>query len=449
MSALLLLATPLLGCAACLALPRRHLAAAVAGGSIAVELLLTMIAEADSEILGVTLRVDGLTRLLLVMFTLATAAAIGTAVSDGKLRLVPVPLLILAPAAGALLTRANPPVAILMLELSLLAAVPALVAERQVEAPSVQRYITAVVVGGTVLLLALGMADRYRTGHDSYLLKLILALVAVGWGLLVAGFPFQFWLPSICRGISVLGAMIVLAVVRPLGLGVFLGMLAALPWLLSDPRSPLALSAAGAAAALAGAALSLLERRPLARLAYLATADVGYILVGLAAGSALGLAGAMLGTINHTLAMLLVTASLALRHRNTAGDRGNVARRIGTAGLGLGMLALLAAPPGSGFLGRWMIYQVAWATSPIVVVVLLIASATALLSVLRFGQEPPVSMIAGGSTDSYDDQGSGARVLMLSVACGGALVLAIGIYPAPLVNAVIAAAAEFGGMPAW
>ena len=448
MSALLLLAIPLLGFASCFASPRRRVAVAV--GSIGVELLLAITAEANSEILGITLRVDGLNRLLVAMSSLAVAAAVVLAAHDGRRDLVPLPLLMLAPAVGALLTRATPAVAVLMLELALLATVPALVGEHGAGSPSVQRYVTAVVVGGTALLLTLGLADRYRTGHDPYLTRPVLALAVVGWGLLLAGFPFHFWLPPLCRGRSTFVAVTALAIVRPLGLGVFLGMFATLPWLLSDARSSLLLVAGGVAAALGSAVLSLSERHPLARLAYLSTADVGYILVGVATSSAPGFAGALLASMSHTLAMLLVPASLALRNCCGAnigwGRRSHAMRQIGTAGLAMGIVAVVAAPPGSGFVGRWMIYEAAWATSPISVAALLAASAVTLLSALRLGRELDLPPIAGGSRGSA---GTTALALALSVALGGALVLAIGLYPAPLVDAVTTAVGELSGVPAW
>jgi formate hydrogenlyase subunit 3/multisubunit Na+/H+ antiporter MnhD subunit len=459
MSALFLLAVPFLGFVGYGTSRRRGVALAIGTVALLAELALILLVEKNGETLGIALHVDGMTRLLLALLTLGSAATMILAAGTQHRALAPVPLLMLAALAGALIARSHPPSAVLLLTLALLAPVPALLGERGPDAPGVQRYLTVVILGGATLLLALALADLYRASQDDYLRRLVVALLTVGWGLLLGAFPFHFWLPRLCRAVSDSHAAALLGTVRPSSLAILLATFAATPWILAEPAPLAPLAIGGAIAALGCALLSLAQRPPLVRLAYLATADVASILVGIATGSSLGFAGALLATINHTLAMILLPASLALLAlgaRRHPIPRERRARWIGWIGIAAGLLALLGAPLGSGFLGRWMIYQSAWSTNPLVVVVLLASSALMLVGALRLLRGLEASMpIAGSAPLVGDDEEEVNRLrtedgaLTLTVVFGIAAVLAIGVYPAPLVDTVLGAMAELGTLPPW
>lgn len=450
MMALLLIAVPLLGSAVQLLALRRIATYAVAGAAIAVELALVLLVSIDGEVMGVAMLVDGIARLMVLGLTVAVAAAIVVGMGSGEIKTAALPLLILAPATGAIVTRPDPTVSSLLWELTLLAGIVALHRDHSDDQVSIHRYLAAVVVGAMAILVALALADLYGSGHDPVEKKLTLAIAAVGWGLLLGAFPFQFWLLPVCRTASAFRATILLAVIRPLGLAVVLGTLAALPWLLSETRALGTLIVGGTAAAFICAGLSLSQRHPLARLAYLATADVAFILTGSATGSEIGFSGAVCATISHTMVMVIFPASLSLlQNGGSVSMLGKIvtdARRVGRAGIAVGTLALVGMPLSSGFVGRWLILQALWPVNPTAVVVLLLAGGLVLVSAIGLGYS---TLGSGASVKPESARIPHAHSLAAIVAVSGLLVLALGIYPAPVIDTIVNTLAELGGMPSW
>ncbi|HET6436409.1 MAG TPA: proton-conducting transporter membrane subunit, partial [Anaeromyxobacter sp.] len=133
------------------------------------------------------------------------------------------------------------------------------------------------------------------------------ALLLTGFLLKLGVVPLFLWLPRIAEDVPALLLGLLVAVVDMAAFGELWGLARAAPGLL-EPRG-LWLGLALASALLGG--LLMLGQRDLKRLLVLSTVeDLGFLLLGLVAGSALGFSGALWGAVVHALAKALLFASL-------------------------------------------------------------------------------------------------------------------------------------------
>ncbi|MGI9517196.1 MAG: complex I subunit 5 family protein [Pirellulaceae bacterium] len=113
-----------------------------------------------------------------------------------------------------------------------------------------------------------------------------------------------------------------------------------------------------------GAALRALVQRDLKRLlAYCAVGQVGYILLGIGTGTALGLAAALFHMINHAIykSCLFLGAGVIKEKTGTVDldQLGGLATRLPVtfATFLVASLAVSGIPPLNGFASKWMVYQ--------------------------------------------------------------------------------------------
>ena len=141
----------------------------------------------------------------------------------------------------------------------------------------------------------------------------------------------------------------------------------------------------GAAAATSFlAALLMLTQKSLKRLLVLSTIeDAGFLLLGVASATKLGMEGAMLAACTHALAKaLLFTCVSAPENAGELDQQGGLAARFPVSGFGFvfGMLAMLGVPPLMGFAGRWRLYESALLIHPAIAVVFILSSIFALMA---------------------------------------------------------------------
>jgi multicomponent Na+:H+ antiporter subunit D len=133
------------------------------------------------------------------------------------------------------------------------------------------------------------------------------------------------------------------------------------------------------------AALLMLSQRSLKRLLVLSTVeDVGFLLLGLAAVSALGTSGALIAASSHALAKALLFACLSAPEAAGAldGEQAGLATRYPVSAFGFlfGMLAMLGVPPTLGYIGRWRLYETALQICPLLLAVFILSSVFALIA---------------------------------------------------------------------
>jgi formate hydrogenlyase subunit 3/multisubunit Na+/H+ antiporter MnhD subunit len=214
-------------------------------------------------------------------------------------------------------------------------------------------------------------------GQADWSRALLLASVCVK----LAAIPLFFWLLRLADELPAVVLGLIVAVVDMAAFGEFWVSAQAAPNLITPPGLLL-----GAAAATSFfAALLMLTQRSLKRLLVLSTVeDVGFLLLGLASASALGINGAMIAASTHALAKALLFVCLSGPEADGAleGEQtGLVARYpVSTFGFLFGMLAMLGIPPTMGFIGRWRLYETALRINPLLLTVFILSSAFALIA---------------------------------------------------------------------
>jgi formate hydrogenlyase subunit 3/multisubunit Na+/H+ antiporter MnhD subunit len=223
-------------------------------------------------------------------------------------------------------------------------------------------------------------------------------LLLVGLLLLLAGFPFLFWVRPVFRISAPFPTVFVLSLV-PLVMLLFIEPLLALsPAVWPDSPLPTLLGQAGAIMAGIAIALLIFTREWSGLLAYTLLADLGAVFIALSLGPA-GLP--VVGTLLLLRGMSLLLGGLgmkllqpALPHRLPGDPPPDYQTGVGLAWkqpLGallflLGILSLAGWPLTPGFSGRWQLLTLLWAESLPFALLLILAMLSSLIGVVRAGR---------------------------------------------------------------
>jgi multicomponent Na+:H+ antiporter subunit A len=257
------------------------------------------------------------------------------------------------------------------------------------------------------------------------------ALLLTGVCVKLAAVPLFFWLLSLADELPavVLGAII--AVVDMAAFGEFIIGVQSVPGALTPPR--LLLGAAAATSLFA--ALLMLTQRSLKRLLVLSTVeDVGFLLLGVACFSGLGLTGSLFAAATHALAKALLFACVSGPEADgvlTDNVTGLATRYpISAFGFLVGMLAMLGIPPTMGFLGRWRLYESALQLSPPFAAIFIVSSILALiayvLALTRIWWGPAAEQDAPTNDSAAKKE---PFLLKTTIVLLAVLLLAAGIWP--------------------
>jgi formate hydrogenlyase subunit 3/multisubunit Na+/H+ antiporter MnhD subunit len=306
-----------------------------------------------------------------------------------------VPLMVLiglATVAG--LAVANPRLRLGLLEVGALLTIP-LVWQSARTISAKLAYLTVVLISALTLIASDLALER---GEGGWARALLLTSACVK----LAAVPLFFWLLRLADELPAVVLGLIIAVVDMAAFGELWVSAQAAPNLIT-PQGFL-LGAAAATSFLA--ALLMLSQRSLKRLLVLSTVeDVGFLLLGLASVSALGMRGAIIAAATHALAKALLFICLSGPEADGAlsGEATGLATRYPVSAFGFlfGMLAMLGIPPTMGFIGRWRLYETALQINPLLLTVFVLSSVMALiaytLALTRVwwgpasGLEPPLS----------------------------------------------------------
>jgi multicomponent Na+:H+ antiporter subunit D len=315
----------------------------------------------------------GVPALLITACAVAAVALVLAALSHAKARRL-APLMVLAGAfAVAGLTIANPELRLGLLEMAALVTV-ALVWQSARTRSAKLTYLAVVLLSASSLvasdlLMEFGQADWARA--------LLLTSICVK----LAAVPLFFWLLTLADEVPALVLGVIIAVVDMAAFGEFWFSAQSVPGLLAPQSFLLGLAAATSFLA----ALLMLTQRSLKRLLVLSTVeDIGFLLMGVASLSTLGLKGVVFAASNHALAKALLFTCLSGPEADGAldGEPTGLATRYPVAAFGFlfGMLAMVGIPPTLGFVGRWRLYETALQINPILLAVFILSSLFALIA---------------------------------------------------------------------
>ncbi|NTW02107.1 MAG: hypothetical protein HGA19_12615 [Oscillochloris sp.] len=444
-------------------------------GAVITEMLIATQIPLDdpTRFLGVTLMLNSLNRMFMLLFlAISGFTFVGAWHLPHGENFVPIALLLLSEVCAVLLLQ-NPFITTLLLGLTGLSAVLAvvdlptstsgLVGTRTIAAAL--KYLVLMVLATILMYIAFVLTDIFRPGELPGRISLahfILALLAVSFSLRMALIPFHAWLVDMVDHAEPLVVALVITLLNTSSLLVLMLAFQSFPTLLIDNAGALYVMRIGAViSAVIGAGLAVGPGSLRRSLAYLILYDCGMVFYGLASVSSLGLAGAVFGALNQTLAVLLLLVSLALIERPDGRPPGivrrDLLRRWPVAGTGLlaGGLALVGIPPLSGGMSRLLIYQAAAEKSWVELLALLVATLLAGLGLVRVAHQrllgpsedevaPEPLMLGETELDRPaprrlvpEPRSTAALTLVLMLIC-----LTIGLYPGPLLATIDGAIRE-------
>lgn len=441
----------------------------IALGTVIAQLLIAAQIPLDdpTRFLGVTLSLSALNRLFLLLFLAVGGFTFAAAyhLPHGE-NFVPIALLTLGQVSAVLLLQ-DPFITTLLLVATGLTAVLAIVdlpagASQLVGTRAIAtalKYLVLMVVAGVLMYIGVVLTDIFRPGErpdQPSLASFILALLTAGFALRLALIPFHTWLVDLVENAQALVAALVITLLNTSSLLVLVFSFQSFPTLLIESGAALGVMRLGALVSTLLAGLLAVGPASLRRtLAYLILYDCGMVFYGLASVSTLGLAGAIFGALNQTIAVTLIFVSLGLLERPdgrppTAARR-DMLRRWPVAGAGLlaGGLALLGVPPLNGAVSHALIYQAAAERGWAELLPLLLATALAGLGLARAAHAhligpsedaPVVEPLLLGETEldrpaqrrlDPEPRSAATLAVLLLLLC-----LAIGLYPQPLLATI-------------
>lgn len=238
---------------------------------------------------------------------------------------------------------------------------------------------TVMMLLSIVLLFALvgdtsftAIAEYIGQLHSSEPKSIMLAFVLFAVALFIKSgvVPFHTWVPdahsSAPSPVSVVLAGVVIKVS-----GVYALMRVFRDVFLCEPALGNVLAVLGVASIAVGALGALGQTDIKRMLAFSSVSQIGYIVLGVGTGSALGFVGAVLHFVGHATfkSLLFVDAAAILAQTGTRdmNRMGGLAQRMPVTGASsvIGLLSMAGIPPLSGFWSKLLIVLAAWQMSPV------------------------------------------------------------------------------------
>lgn len=348
-----------------------------------------------------------------------------------------------------------------------------------------QRYLLVTLLAVPLLLAASWLADQsvaglaeagrassaieasaaaLAPGSGQDLARRALLPAALGFGLLLAVFPFGTWMPAIGAEAPPMASAFAFTVGQSMALYLAISFATAHPDLLQNATTLGVIQLAGLSMAASGGLMAAVQRDLGRLLGYAALADLGVLLLAFASAGSQGLELALVHGLSRSASITLMASALSIVRHRTATSRfsglGGVARRlpVATAGLILGGLGLGGFPFTAGFPTRWAIGRAVWSwalpfapgaqvpNSPaapgqewvwaVTLFALAASSAGVVIGVLR-------ALNAMAAPEERRDTGGQPAVASLLVALMAALTIVLGLYPQLFLEPVFSAAQAF------
>jgi formate hydrogenlyase subunit 3/multisubunit Na+/H+ antiporter MnhD subunit len=231
---------------------------------------------------------------------------------------------------------------------------------------------TIIVVGGSDAFLILGLAlagmapvwspERAPiplnspAGAAAFVCLLVAAFAKAG------AFPLHTWVPDFSRDAPVESAALLPSSLDKL-LGIYLLARMMSVYFAVGPFARMVVVSLGALTVIIAVMMAMAQHNGRRLLGYHAVSQVGYMIMGVASGSALAFAGGLFHLLNNTLYksnLFLTLGSVEKRAGTNELDRlGGLARSMPVTFVMalVGALSISGIPPFNGFFSKWMIYQ--------------------------------------------------------------------------------------------
>jgi formate hydrogenlyase subunit 3/multisubunit Na+/H+ antiporter MnhD subunit len=258
----------------------------------------------------------------------------------------------------------NTIIAILLLEMAATLMVLVIQAGRHGSVKAGLHYLVTTVLAIPPLLVAAHLSEvRVLNPDDLTLPRVTAFLLALGFGLILGMAPFQSWLFAVSAEAPTMVSAFLLTVGSGVVIFKLLEIFNRFPWLIANGDVLRLTFIMGLGSALLGGALAVFQHDFGRLLGWAALADMGFMWIALAPGSAEGLAISTLLLVNRWISVALVGMGMGILRRDRETDRfsamtGIVWRKpFAVLALGCGGLSLAGFPLTAGFTVRWLAYQ--------------------------------------------------------------------------------------------
>ena len=394
-------------------------------------------------VLGQTLQIDPAGQIWLA-FVFATALALylfAWRISPGR-SFFPFSLSILALYALVILLQTFE-LSVLVFATSVTVAVFVIQAGQSASIRGAQRYLLVSILAVPLLLAAAWLVDPSLPSTEAgELARRALLPAALGFGLLLAVFPFGTWMPAVAADAPPLVTAFVFTAGQAVALFLAFFFLRENPWFVDEASVPAVLQLAGLVMVVSGGLMAAVQRDLGRVLGYAALSDMGILIMALTVGGSQNVILTLLHAVSRSVAITLMAASLAIVRYRIGSDRfadlGGVARRLplATMGLLLGGLGLAGFPLTAGFPSHWAVFRAMSSEELVWMLVLVASSAGIVIGLLR-------GLYAMLQTNKRQEIARQPIIASLMVLALAALSVALGLYPQLLLVPVSRVAQTF------
>ncbi|MEM3921381.1 MAG: NADH-quinone oxidoreductase subunit M [Nitrososphaerota archaeon] len=317
------------------------------------------------------------------------------------------------------------------------------------------KYFLYTEAGALILLAGIGLTYSIvgtlnilelaskAAGLSSSMISLIASLMIVGFLVKMAIFPLHSWLPDAYVQSPAPVTAIFSAGTGIGGYAALRIIYTAFPQMISQRGFMLALLALALITMIYGGYLALAQNNLKRLLAYSSISQMGYMLLGVASASIIGLAGAALIYVAHSLSKAILFMISGMLSRTIGTDNldelGGLAGRMRAMSIAfmVGFLSLMGYPPLLGFWGELLIFAgsiysalhspfdaLRLALTMIAIIFSLITAGYGLWAIRRslFGEE----------SEAVRRSGPEPRLMLAPIIASAILLAALGIYPTVL-----------------
>lgn len=303
---------------------------------------------------------------------------------------------------------------------------------------TVIRYALMMTVGGALVVLGLLLADQYRVSPETGVsVQAIAAVLAVGFGTLLAAAPLYFWLPDVAYRAPVMGFILIAGVLH-MGTTTFLvSILATFPWLTNDAQLNELVALGGLATVVLGAVLAFSSNDLRGLLGYSTVSASGFIVIGVASRSVLAVTGILYQELAMASALFLLAMLVGVVEERLGGV--SFAQLAGlttrapflTLAFLVGSFSIVGVPGFATFPGRWLVFQAASQQGEWFLFALLGGSGLLMLAYARALRACLQPVQIPGRIRPFSRPGTAMVILAALLCCG------LGIYPSPLFSAIL------------
>ncbi len=309
-------------------------------------------------------------------------------------------------------------------------------------------YGIAMLYGATGVT-SLAEISRLLSQSPSPVALLAITMLVAGLGFKIAAAPFQLWTPDVYQGAPTPATAFFSVASKAAGFAVILRIfIGALPQLAVDWSTVFGVLAF--VTMTVGNLIAIVQTNIKRLMAYSSITHVGYMLVGLAAASGLGLSAIMYYLLAYTFtnlaAFIVITVMANYAPSDDISGYAGLARRSPALALGLtaALLSLAGIPPFVGFFAKLYLFFAAIDKNlgglQFLVVWAVIMSG---ISLYYYGRVIHTMWMREPSEEVAPVQTAFSQGLALLVSVAG--VVALGIVGGPLLGVAVAAASSIGG----